>query len=308
MTTVTLGVDPFTNWDSFIQQPFTNGLSSTISSSMSFIQAPVESLVVLWIIVSGILVMRGDISVRTGLTRVISATLVVGIVMSTTLYNEYVVSLFTVGLPNFIGQAFSNGTATTEPNTFYQIMVNTQKVFVQAEKGVSAVDIGAAVLFGLLDVMSLIPTILLFLLYELTKILIDLVVCIGPFVLPGYLFSATKTVADKFMSKLIGLSVLTAFIDILLSVMNGGINTYCADVLSMITSGQSSGWFGTSEDIAATLIICMQLVVFLVISGLMMVFLPGIASYIGGGVTVSPMAAAIAVSNLKKIGGAPGKK
>jgi type IV secretion system protein VirB6 len=69
MVTVTLSNDPFSNWDSFIQQPFTNGVGTTIQSAMSAIQGPLTALVVLWIIVSGILVMRGDIGVRTGVVR-----------------------------------------------------------------------------------------------------------------------------------------------------------------------------------------------------------------------------------------------
>ena len=48
-----------------------------------------------WIIVTGILVMRGDVGVRTGVTRILSASIVVGLVMSTALYNEYIVSFFT---------------------------------------------------------------------------------------------------------------------------------------------------------------------------------------------------------------------
>jgi hypothetical protein len=69
----------------------------------------------------------------------------------------------------------------------------------------------------------------------------------------------------------------------------------------MITSGQSSGWFGTSEDIGATLIMCIQLVIFLFISMLLMTFIPGIASFIGGGVSVSPLAMANATANVRTI-------
>ena len=302
MVTATLSNDPFADWDAFIQQPFTNGVETTIQSSMAAIQGPLTAIVVLWIIVTGILVMRGDVGVRTGITRLLSASLVVGIVMSATLYNEYVVSFFTSGLPNWIGTTLSNGTATTQPDTFYQITINTQKVFAQAKLGVSAVDIGDALIFSLLDVLSDFPTIVLFLFYELTKILIAVVVCVGPFVLPGYLFAATRGIADRFISKLIGLAVLTLLVDIMLSIIDGGINTYCGDVVSSISAGQSAGWFGTTENIGATLFMCVELVVFLFSSMLIMAFIPGIASFIGGGVSVSPLQAAMAVKNVAQIG------
>ena len=94
----------------------------------------------------------------------------------------------------------------------------------------------------------------LFLFYELAKFLMDLVVCIGPFVLPGYLFAATRGVADRFISKLIGLCILIVFVDVLLSVIDGAINAYCGDMVSMVTSGQSSGWFRTPKTLVQHLL------------------------------------------------------
>lgn len=299
MTVVaTLSNDPFADWDAFIQQPFTNGVAGTVQSSMSVIQGPLTALVVLWIIVTGILVMRGDVGVRTGITRMVGVSLVVGLLMSTTLYDEYVVNFFTQSIPNFIGTALSNGTATTGPDTFYQIFLNTQKVFTQANLGISPVNIAAAVTFGILDVASTFPILVLFLFYELTKILMDLVVCVGPFVLPGYLFATTRGVADRFVSKLIALSILIVFVDVLLSIIDVAINTYCGDVVSMITSGQSAGWFGTEENITTTIIMCLQLVVFLVLSAAPMTFIPAIASFIGGGISVSPLQVVNSIMNV----------
>jgi type IV secretion system protein VirB6 len=241
--------------------------------------------------------MRGDIGVRNGITRIISVSLVVGLVLSLATYNEYITSFFTVGIPNFFGTVLSNGTATTGPGTFYQILINTQKVFAEAGKGVSSLNIFGGVVLAFLDMLSFVPIAILFMFYELTKVLIELVVCLGPFVLPGYLFAATKGVADRFISKLIGLTLLILLVDITLSIMDNAINMYCASVLSSIASGQSAGWFGTTEDVAATIFVCMQLVIFLIICVLMMTFLPGIASSIGGGVSVSPLAIANAASN-----------
>lgn len=306
MPTVAYSGDAFVGWDSNIQAPFTAGVSTTVASAMSAIQAPLTSAIVLWLIVSGILVMRGEVTVRTGITRVVSASFVVGILMSTALYNEYVVSFFTVGLPNWIDTSLNGGSGTTGPATFSQILKNTQEIFTMAKKGVSVTDLVPALLFFSLDILSIIPVIILFVIYELAKILIDLVVCIGPFVLPGYLFAATRGVADRFVSKLLGLSLLILIVNIMLSIIDGAITTYCQTILGAVTSGQSEGWFGTVENIGATLLMCLQLVIFLVVSALIMTFIPGIASYIGGGVSVSPLSALNAAANIKNL--VPSKK
>lgn len=302
MTTATISGDVFANWDSNIQVPFATGISGTVTDVISAIQGPVTALVVLWLIVTGILVMRGDVTVRTGISRIVSVSLVVGLVLSTTLYNEYIVNFFTNGIPSFVTSSLNNGTSTTGPDTFWQIFVKSQKVFAQAGKGVSTLDVVDGVLFALLDVISVIPVLFLFILYELTKILMDVVVCIGPFVLPGYLFASTRGVADRFVGQLIGLSILIVLVNIVLSTMDVAINTYFAETLSSIAAGQSDGWFGTTENVGATLVLCFQLVMFLALCAISVVFLPKIASAIGGGISVeaSPLAVATRVAMLMK--------
>ena len=90
---------PFYTFDQIIQAPFTSSLETTVNAAMSAIQGPLTALVVLWIVVTGILVMRGDVAVRQGVSRIITISLVTGVLMSTTLYDQYVVTFFTVGLP-----------------------------------------------------------------------------------------------------------------------------------------------------------------------------------------------------------------
>ena len=64
-------LDPFYVFDQTIQQPFTNGMTATVNAAMSAIQGPLTAIIVLWILLTGILVMRGDVGVRTGVTRII---------------------------------------------------------------------------------------------------------------------------------------------------------------------------------------------------------------------------------------------
>ena len=61
---------------------FVNGMNATVSNALSAIQGPLTAAVVLWIIVTGVLVMRGDLDARRGITRILSVCLVVGILTS----------------------------------------------------------------------------------------------------------------------------------------------------------------------------------------------------------------------------------
>ncbi|MDE2343412.1 MAG: type IV secretion system protein, partial [Betaproteobacteria bacterium] len=218
---------PFYTFDQTVQLPFTNGMAATVKAAMSAIQGPLTAVVVLWIIITGILVMRGDVGVRSGITRVIGVSLVAGLLMSTTLYNEYVVSLFTTGIPDWLASTFL-GVTGTQPTAhqFDAIWNEGIELFWAGEKNMNFYNVLYSVELAILQSFLVFPIGLTFLIYEATRIMIDVIVSIGPFLLLGYLFSATRGVADRFVGKLIGLTILTLLIDIVLSIIVNGDNTY----------------------------------------------------------------------------------
>jgi len=271
---------PFYIFDLTIQQPFTNGMNATVSSAMSAIQGPLTAVIVLWVIISGIMVIRGDVDARSGVTRLIKVSLIVGILMSTTLYNEYVVSFFTVGLPDWLASSFL-GVTGTQPSAhqFDAIWNEADILFANAEKNMNFYNVLYSVELGAMRDLVVVPIAVTFLIFEFAKIMMDVVVCIGPFVLIGYLFEATKGVADRWIGKLIGLTILTLLIDIVLSIILDGDRSYYNVSMTSLTVAT----------VAETVTICIQFVVFLSLGCLITGFLPAIASYLGGGVSFSPL-------------------
>jgi type IV secretion system protein VirB6 len=271
---------PFYIFDLTIQQPFTNGMSATVSSAMLAIQGPLTAVIVLWVIISGIMVIRGDVDARSGVTRLIKVSLIVGILMSTTLYNEYVVSFFTVGLPDWLASSFL-GVTGTQPSAhqFDAIWNEADILFANAEKNMNFYNVLYSVELGAMRDFVVVPIAVTFLIFEFAKIMMDVVVCIGPFVLIGYLFEATKGVADRWIGKLIGLTILTLLIDIVLSIIIDGDRSYYNVSMTSLTVAT----------VAETVTICIQFVVFLSLGCLITGFLPAIASYLGGGVSFSPL-------------------
>ena len=271
---------PFYIFDLTIQQPFTNGMSANVSSAMLAIQGPLTAVIVLWVIISGIMVIRGDVDARSGVTRLIKVSLIVGILMSTTLYNEYVVSFFTVGLPDWLASSFL-GVTGTQPSAhqFDAIWNEADILFANAEKNMNFYNVLYSVELGAMRDFVVVPIAVTFLIFEFAKIMMDVVVCIGPFVLIGYLFEATKGVADRWIGKLIGLTILTLLIDIVLSIIIDGDRSYYNVSMTSLTVAT----------VAETVTICIQFVVFLSLGCLITGFLPAIASYLGGGVSFSPL-------------------
>ncbi len=272
---------PFYAFDQIIQTPFTDGLQETVNAAVSAIQGPFTAIIVLWIIVSGILVMRGDVSVRAGITRIISVSVVVGLLMSTSLYNEYIISFFTAGLPNFIASALLGATGPApSAHSFDVIWDSSAQVFSTAENNLNFFNVLYSVELALLQSLIVVPIGLTFLIYETAKILTDVVICVGPFVLAGYLFAATRQIADRFLGKLIGLALLTLLVDIVLSIIVNGFISYVDTTAANVATASKP----------EAILLCTELFVFLAIGSMITCFLPGIASFIGGGIAVSPLA------------------
>ena len=288
---------PFYYFDQVVQTPFTDGVAGTVNTAMSVVQGPLTAIVVLWIIVTGILVMRGDVGARTGITRLISVSLVVGILMSATLYNEYITDFFTQGIPNWIASSFE-GVSGIAPSAqqFDTLWMKSTAVFGEVGQGVQWYDVIYNIELAILEIAVAIPIGVMFLIFEVAKIMLDVVVSIGPFLLLGYLFSATKGIADRFIGKLISLAILILLVDIVLSIIINGYTTYIADTMAIVT---------TNTNRAVDMAVIIQMFIFFAIGALVATFLPGLAAYFGRGVSVSPLAMAMAVRSVASLRRAP---
>ena len=286
---------PFYTFDQTVQTPFTNGMEATLNSAMSAIQGPLTAVVVLWIIVTGILVMRGDVSVRHGVTRLLTVSIVVGLLMSTTLYNEYITSFFTTGLPDWIATSLT-GTTGVQPSAHqFDVLWNDADIlFGTALKNLNFYNVLYSVELGMLQDFVIFPIGLTFLVYELSRILTDVMVCVGPFLLAGYLFAATRGVADRWVGKVISLAILTLLVDVALSIIIQGDAAYFNDSMTSMSTAT----------VLASVTICIQFLAFLSLGSLITCFLPGIAAFLGGGISVSPLAMLTAASQVGRVTGA----
>jgi type IV secretion system protein VirB6 len=285
---------PFYYFDQAIQTPFSSGVSSTVNSVVFAVQGPITAVVVLWIIVTSILVMRGDVTARIGVSKIVTVSIIVGLVMSSTLYNEYITTFFTVGLPDWIASSV-NGVSGTTPSAqeFDTIWMQSLQVFSQINSRFNWYDVIYNIQLGMLQTFVIIPIAVMFLVYEVAKIMIDVMVCVGPFLLVGYMFGATRGIADRFIGKLISLSILVLLVDIVLAIIVSGYVNYIASTLSIVASNTNR-----ALDIA----VAEQMVVFFAIGSLIATFLPGLAAYLGGGVSVSPLAMANTAVNVASFG------
>lgn len=260
---------------------FGTGIQSAIASILSAVATPLLACVTLWIIVQGILVMRGDMDARGGITRIIRVAFVIGILTSSGLYTTYVQTSFMTTIPNWLASAAGGSASpTSTPQTFDNMWQVTEHTIETVNAQLSNFDVVDAVSLAVIELCVAILLIVTFAIYEFAIIVIGIMVAIGPVLIVGYLFEATKGIADRWIGKLITYSVLTLLINVTLNIVLTGEKQYMRVMLLQEAQGAAA--------IPVEIQILISLVMFFAMGAFIVVSLPLIAATLGGGLGVSP--------------------
>ena len=272
-------VDTFSDFASQYASIFSAGTANAVSAGLSAISGPLTAVVVIWIIVQGALVMRGDLDARGAITKIVRVVIVVGLLSSFALFSTYIVSLFQTTLPQWAAGAVTGGSPspTAAPSMFDKVWDQSMAIASAASAKLKLWDVVDGVELDLLEVGIGLCLIIAFAVYEIGQIMLGVVIAVGPFVLAGYLFDATRGIAERWVGKLIGLSLLTLLIAIVLQIILQGDVTYI----------QAAGVTGAA-DVETSIAILMQATMFYALGAVIIVLLPGIAAYIGGGISFHP--------------------
>jgi type IV secretion system protein VirB6 len=268
---------PFTVIDQAYRLGFDAYLSSAVGSIENAIATPLLACVTLWVIVQSILVMRGDLDARRGITKLIKVALVVGLVTSHDLYHDYVVDLFETAIPSMIRDMGGNLGLPMEA-----VPVQLDLIFRAGQAGFQKVAVsippmneldalsfqGAQFFFN----MSLFG---IFSIYHITHILTLVLLSVGPLFLLGFLFEATEGIATRWIGQLVSYAILLLLVSMVAQVVVGIILTGMA-VVFLVTLGK-----GTT---AAQIIGLYELDFFIMTGNALIVALPAIAASLGSGV------------------------
>ena len=276
---------PFTNMATDFGVAFGTGIQTSITSMLTAVATPLLACVTLWIIVQGILVMRGDMDPRGGITRIIKVALVVGILTSSGLYTNYVQTLFITTIPNWFATAAGGTQAaiTSTPASFDNMWAVTEHTVETVSAQIAIYDVVDSVSLALIELSIMVLMVVTFAIYEFAIIVTGIMVAIGPVLIVGYLFEATKGVTDRWIGKLITYSLLTLLINVTLTVVLQGEKAYMGVILTQQASGQAA--------VPIEIKVLIELAMFFAMGAFIVVSLPAIAAALGGGLGVSPGAA-----------------
>jgi type IV secretion system protein VirB6 len=270
---------PFTTIDTIYKGAFDLYLALTVGTVEKAVVAPLLVCVTLWLIVQGILIMRGDIDARKGLTKIVSVSLVVGLVTSGSLYQEYVENLFEVAIPSMVTQLGHDMTLPTVlvPEGLDVVFRAGQAGFQKVAMEIPAMDETDALAFEGAQFFFYFFLWGIFGIYDIVGILTSVLVDLGPLFIIGFLFDATRDITNKWIGQLVSYAVLLLLTSIVATivvfVLGGTMAVFFAATLDEPTSAQLTGLY--------------ELDLFIMTGNALVVALPAIAAALGNGVAAA---------------------
>ncbi|MUO81353.1 type IV secretion system protein [Agrobacterium vitis] len=265
---------PFTAIHTIFDLAFTVGLDTLLGDIQRAVSAPLVACVTLWIIVQGILVMRGEMEARSGITRVIMVSIVGALVVGQADYHDYIASVFEDTIPNFIRRFSVSGlpleTIPAQLDTMFSLtQVAFQKIASEIgpmnDQDILAFQGAQWIFYGTLWTA--------FGIYDAVGILTKVLLAIGPLFLVGYLFDRTRDMAAKWIGQLVTYGILLFLLNIVATIVILTEATALAVMLGVVTSA------GTT---AAKIIGLYEIDMFFLTGDALIVALPAIAGNIGG--------------------------
>ncbi len=271
---------PFQTYGNDFSAAFSGGTADVISNALNAVKAPYSTLIVIWVFVTGVLVMRGQMDARSGVTRIIRVALVSAFILEAGIYNHYISDLFGTGLPNWVATSVSAAPSnTTTPQLFDQIWSTILNQAAAISAQLNWYQIIDEVELGIIIIATGVILVLAFSIYIVSLVMMDVVLAIGPFVIGGFLFAATSNIAERWIGKLIGLSVLTLLVDVTVVIIANGEKAYMT-----VANANATSTVGT-PDIAIQILF--ETTMFLAIGTFIILSLPAVAAAIGGGVALN---------------------
>ncbi|PYD58201.1 conjugal transfer protein TraH [Novacetimonas maltaceti] len=284
---------PFEDFDTSLRTAFSTGTSNVISQGLSAVASTFTALIVLWVIVQGVLVMRGDLDARRGISRIIRVTLVSAFILEAGIYNGYVVNLFQTVLPTWAASSVSSSTASTPKllDDIWNSLVNYSATIDKQLHWFQVVDLIELAMIAIADGAMLT---IAFAIYICSSLMTAVILSLGPFVIAGFLFDATRNISERWVGKLVGLALLSLLVDVTMIIVATGIRTYM--LACNLNAVSAAGTPGIAIQIME------QTAMFIAVSTFILISLPAAAAFIGGGVSLNPAGAILNTI----IGGATG--
>jgi type IV secretion system protein VirB6 len=285
-----MGNNYFTRFAEFLDGRILSAFTSVVGNALAFVQGPVRGAAVLFVLITGYLVLTGRIDKGILASRVIRIVAVAALLTSAGTFNTVVTQLFMEEIPTAVSSAFSGATYSQPAQQFDAIWNATQRLIASALTQSSGIlHVGERIATYTLQGLCFLGLMWVFLIWATARLLMGMVIAFGPIVIAFYLFDATRPFVDRWVGKLMSLTFVQIALSILLQVFLTGFTQYIVEVQRVNAPGA-----GINELLAGLLVV----LAWFWSGALLMAAFGSIAYSIGGslGSPTSPVPSSIAAA------------
>lgn len=254
-----------------------SAINTVINSGLMWARPQVRAAATLFILISGWLVLTGRMDKNVLAGRVLRIMVVAALLTSSATFNTYVRDLFLQDIPNTVGSALTGGTVYAPAAQFDALWAATQRmaatVLAQAN---GYTQLGERLAIRFFMALSFVALVIIFLMWIVARVVMGFVIALGPFLIGLALFDATRPFVDRWVGKLVSLTLVQVSISVMLQMLMSGFNNY-------VRATQGNMGAGLDERMGALL----QLAAWYWCGLLLIGALTGVAYSIGGGLAGS---------------------
>lgn len=196
-----------------IETPFIRSISTIVSALISYASTPLQTALVLYIALTGVLMMRGQGGEAVGglVGRVIKFSIVAWFATNGSVYATWVQDFFLNVLPTDITKAVANsgnGNVAINANSFDAVWKQAYEAGLRVWKLLGYWDIGEEIVIILFWLAAIVACIVAFTIWFLSHVILGLFIVIGPLMLGLVLFPATKPIFERWIGAMISCVIL----------------------------------------------------------------------------------------------------
>lgn len=206
-----MALDPiFYNFATQMDAVVIKGMNDAIGSGLTWVKPQLKVALGLYVIGNSLLMMYGKMDAGGFLHAVVRAMAVVAILQLAN-YEYYVRNLFFTDLPNSIAAAMNGPRVSVDSSKQFDELWNAvthAKAFIDGQSmGPIAGPLNHVVLW-VFSMLNLGALGICFFVWYISKVLMAILIAIGPFIIPLYLFRGTREYVNQWISKIVNLIIL----------------------------------------------------------------------------------------------------
>lgn len=261
-----------------VETPLVTAANDVVTAFLSFVAAPLKIALVLYVALTGLLLVRGETTEPGSLilSRIIKAAIVVWLLTGSGAFQQWIYDFFFNTLPNGLSGALTAAGAAgaVSANSFDNGWIKAWRAGVEVWQKLSWKDFGPQIAVLLFWMAAIIANTFCFTIWLISRVFLALYIALGPLLVPLVLFPATRALFERWIGALISCVVLQITTIVLLYII-------------LLTEQQVVGTVATVTAASSVegIQVLLSGIIFFAVAAFVAVQLPGVASSLSGGLT-----------------------